>query len=100
IFGVLPLRVFVDVAAINTKLPVLNGNTGVTEIIYQANLHYVTGISLWMFKGIFQVNFPVFTDPLTQASWDLNNSVGQRMTFTLNLNALNPIKQIRNSKLF
>ena len=93
--GILPIRVFVDVAAINSKTFVTDGNTGVTTIAYQANLHYVSGLSVWMLKDVLQVNFPIFADPNTQSLWKLNNSYGQRMTFTLKLNKLNPLKSIR-----
>jgi len=98
--GVLPLRLFFDVAAINSKSNTINGNTGARGVLYQANLHYVTGVSVWLLKGAFQANFPVFADPLTDKSWESYNSVGQRMTFTLKLNLMNPIKQIRETPLF
>jgi hypothetical protein len=98
--GVLPLRLFFDVAAINSKSNTINGNTGARGVLYQANLYYVTGLSVWLLKGAFQVNFPVFADPLTDKSWESYNSVGQRMTFTLKLNLMNPIKQIRETPLF
>lgn len=98
--GVLPIRVFVDVAAINTKATIVDGNTGSTSITYQANLHYVSGVSVWLFKDVFQVNFPVFADVVTRNGWSSHNSYGQRMTFTLKLNKLNPIKAVRELKLF
>jgi hypothetical protein len=85
----------------NTRTPIVNGNTGAREVFYNANLHYVTGVSLWLFKGAFQLNLPVFADPNIKESWEaLQNSVGQRMTFTLKLNLMNPIKQIRETPLF
>ncbi len=93
--GILPIKVFVDVAAINTKTINTDGNTGAVTMVYQANLHYVSGLSVWMFKDVLQVNFPIFADPNTQNLWKLNNSYGQRMTFTLKLNKLNPLKAIR-----
>jgi hypothetical protein len=99
--GVLPIRLFFDVAVMNTRTPVINGNTGASGVIYNANLHYVTGVSLWLLKGAFQLNLPVFADPNISESWEaLQNSVGQRMTFTLKLNLMNPIKQIRETPLF
>jgi hypothetical protein len=99
--GILPIRVFVDVAAINSKSLVNNGNTGVTTVAYQANLHYVGGVSVWFFKDVFQVNFPIFTDAINAKIWDDNQkNYGERITFTLKLNQLNPIKAIRENKLF
>lgn len=98
--GVLPLRIFADVAAINAKQLTTNGNTNQTTITYTANVHYVTGVSVWLFGDVLQVNFPLFTDAVTQNSWDQQNAYGQRMTFTLRMNAMNPIKQIREAKMF
>ena len=101
--GVLPIRLFFDVAVMNTRTLVsaTSGSTTVNSVIYNANLHYVTGVSLWLFKGAFQLNLPVFADPNISESWEaLHNSVGQRMTFTLKLNLMNPIKQIRETPLF
>lgn len=98
--GVLPLRIFADVAGINAKQLTTNGNTNQTTITYTANVHYVTGVSIWPLRDILQVNFPLFTDAVTQERWDQQNSYWQRITFSLKLNALNPIKQIREAKLF
>lgn len=100
--GILPLKVFVDVAAINSRTYQSNTVGGVTTtgVTYQANLHYVGGVSVWLFKDVLQVNFPVFTDALTLHIWDLQKNYGERITFTLKLNQLSPIKAIRENKLF
>ncbi|MCZ2139854.1 MAG: M1 family metallopeptidase [Bacteroidia bacterium] len=99
--GIIPFRIFLDVAAINERTEYTNGNTGVTTTNYQIGIHYVTGVSLWVFKDILQVNFPVLADPIIQNNWSqTQTNYGQRMTFTLKLNRLNPIKAIREFKGF
>ena len=100
--GILPLKVFVDVAAINSRTYQSNTVGGVTTtgVTYQANLHYVGGVSVWLFKDVLQVNFPIFTDALTSNIWKTQKNFGERITFTLKLNQLSPIKAIRENKLF
>lgn len=98
--GILPIRPFVDVMIINTKHYHFDGNTGVTDISYEATPHFVAGISLWLIKDAFQVNFPVFADKITTDNWNnFYHSYGQRMSFTLRLNKLNPVKLIREIKI-
>lgn len=99
--GVLPIRPFVDVMIINSRSTVLTttGSTTSVETLYEANLHYLAGVSVWVFKDVLQVNFPIYADKKTTDIWDaLHNAYGQRITFTLKLNALNPVKQIREMK--
>jgi len=95
--GILPIRVFVDAAAVNGKTTQTNANTGTSVTIYEATIYYVTGLSIWAIDDVFQVNFPLFADQLTTNNWDIfHNSYLQRITFTLRLNNLNPIKLARS----
>lgn len=101
--GVLPIRPFVDVMIINAKQYTSSTVGGVTtyDTRYEANLHYLAGVSVWIFKDIFHVNFPIYADIKTTDIWkNTQNAYGQRMTFTLKLNLLNPVKQVREAKLF
>lgn len=100
--GILPLRIFIDAAAINSQVFSTNGNTGNVEVIYEANIHYTAGVNLYLFKDILEVNFPIFVDSKLKSLWSSSipkYNYGQQITFTLRLNVLNPIKQIRENKL-
>lgn len=99
--GVLPIRPFVDVMIINSRSTVSTSTSSGTSVktIYEANLHYLAGVSVWMFKDLLQVNFPIYADKKTTDIWNaLHNSYGQRISFTFKLNLLNPIKQVREAK--
>jgi hypothetical protein len=97
--GVLPLRIFVDAAIINAQSTSVNANTGQSTTVYESNIYYAAGVSLWLFKDVFQVNFPIFVDTKLKDAGKMYD-YGQRMTFTLRLNVLNPVKLAREQKQF
>ncbi len=97
--GVLPLRIFVDAAIINAQSTSVNANTGQSTTVYESNIYYAAGVSLWLFKDVFQVNFPIFVDSKLKEAGKTYD-YGQKMTFTLRLNLLNPIKLAREQKQF
>jgi hypothetical protein len=68
---------------------------------YNSKLTYSGGIYLSIAKNIFSVYLPFFaSDDITKA-WELDglNHPFERASFILNLNALNPVKIIKESKL-
>lgn len=97
--GILPIKIFVDAAVINAQSSSINVNTGVVTTVYESNIYYATGVSLSLFKDVFLVNFPIFVDSKMKEAGK-NYDYGQKMTFTLRLNKLSPIKMAREQKLF
>ena len=99
--GILPVVLYADLALVNAQ-QITNTTTG-QLIAYTPTFLYTSGISLILFKDIFRINFPLL------ASADINNyfkgegaynlvgakSYTERITFSLNLNKLNPVKAVR-----
>jgi hypothetical protein len=99
--GIIPVVLYADLAFINAQ-QITNTITG-QQIAYTPTFLYTSGISLVLFKDIFRINFPLL------ASADINNyfkgegaynlagakSYTERITFSLNLNKLNPVKAVR-----
>ena len=95
--GILPMGIFVDAAVINAQSSSVNANTGQVSTQYESNIYYAAGVSFW-FKDIFEVNVPIFVDAKIKEAGK-NYNFFQKITFTLRLNRLNPIKQAREQKL-
>jgi hypothetical protein len=99
--GPLPLRLFADIAFIQASD---NTNSGTVQF------QYITGVKLVLAEDILEVNFPLYYSSAfdTQLGYlypgysDENKfkQLSHRITFTLNLNRLNPIKGIREASFF
>jgi hypothetical protein len=99
--GLIPFKLFADIACVNEKTTEINGNTNTTNTTYATQIYYVGGIRLELFRDILQVNFPVVASRQITDVWQGNNNAtavpyGQRISFMLNLNKLNPVKAVRN----
>ncbi len=100
--GVFPIVLYFDVACINADESYYDGNAA--QMVYKASpkVLYTSGISLTFFKDAFRVNFPLM------ASKEIINyykgtgtyssspiSYAERISFSLNLNKMNPVKAVR-----
>ncbi|MCF8428498.1 MAG: M1 family metallopeptidase [Bacteroidia bacterium] len=68
---------------------------------YETKLTYSGGLYLSIAKNIFQLYLPLFASKDVEDAWksaDLNHPF-ERASFILNLNALNPVKIIKEAKL-
>jgi len=68
---------------------------------YETKLTYSGGLYLSIAKNVFQLYLPFFASDDVQKAWDnanLNHPF-ERASFILNLNALNPVKIIKEAKL-
>lgn len=69
---------------------------------YETKLTYSGGIYLSIAKNIFQLYLPLFASEDIKQIWELNGGFDNpfnRASFILNLNALNPVKIAKESKL-
>lgn len=101
--GILPVVLYGDLALIQADQSFFDGNNGVFVRQYNIKFVYTTGISIKILKEVFRVNFPLL------ASSDIVNYFAgegayagskvfrytERITFSLNLNKLNMVKQVR-----
>ncbi len=73
--------------------------TGTTS--FESTLSYSGGVYISIAKNIFQLYLPVFASADVIAAWEFNNLYHpfERASFILNLNALNPVKIIKEAKL-
>jgi len=103
--GPIPIRLFADFGYINASS--FSSQTGTTS--YTPTFQYVAGIKLVVFEDIFEINFPLFNSNdfenyylLNYQNYQYENSfqhIVRKITFTLNLNKLNPIKIVRDVTL-
>ena len=93
--GPIPIRIFGDIGMINVK--------GLTAD--EIKIQYAAGIKMVLIENIFEVNFPLFYSDDYETVYNLDptykdenafQKLGRRITFTLNLNKMNPIKFVRN----
>lgn len=102
--GPIPIRVFADLGYINQRIPLstLSGTT----VSYKPTFQYVAGLKVVVVEEIFEVNFPLFYSSDFEDALNASPSykdagafkqLGRRITFTLNLNRLNPIKAVREA---
>ena len=73
--------------------------TGTTS--FESTLSYSGGVYISIAKNIFQLYLPVFASADVIAAWEFNYLYHpfERASFILNLNALNPVKIIKEAKL-
>jgi hypothetical protein len=99
--GILPLRVYADLAFIQYEIATTT-NTG--KIISLENKFlYTAGVSVVMFREILRINFPMVASNEIVEYFKGNTvnpgkSYGERISFSLDLNKLNPIKAVKNIK--
>lgn len=105
--GPVPLRIFADVAYVNSTAYFPQ----TSQTAYTPTFQYVAGIKLVVVEDIFEINFPLFNSTDFETAY-LNNSnidyknesnfqhLARKITFTLNLNKLNPLKAAREISLF
>ncbi len=77
-------------------------NTSQTNLTsYETKLTYSGGLYLSIAKNIFSVYLPFFASDDVIKAWEFNNlnNPFERASFILNLNALNPVKIIKEAKL-
>ncbi|MFI5220866.1 MAG: M1 family metallopeptidase [Bacteroidia bacterium] len=101
--GPVPIRIFADLGYINSKSS--TNTTSGTTYSYTPTFQYVAGLKLVLLEDIIEVNFPLFnSDDIENyysnyySNYKNENSfehLVRKITFTLNLNKLNPIKYIR-----
>jgi hypothetical protein len=98
--GIFPVVLYADLALINAQT--ITSTISGQESTYKATFLYTSGISVLLFKDVLRINFPLI------ASADIKDYFGgkgayngldaqdyqQRITFSLNLNKLNPVKAI------
>jgi hypothetical protein len=101
--GPIPIRLFADFAYINASS--FSPQTGVTTST--PTFQYVAGLKFVVFEDILEINFPLFNSTDFENAY-LNNPninyanessfqhLARKITFTLNLNKLNPIKAVRD----
>ncbi|MFN5544153.1 MAG: M1 family metallopeptidase [Bacteroidota bacterium] len=103
--GILPLRVYADFAFINyeliTNVGSASGTTTTSSLEYK--FLYTGGISVILFREILRINFPMVASNEIVEYFKGNavnpgKSYGERISFSLDLNKLNPIKAVRNIK--
>lgn len=86
--GILPIKLFLDLGAYHKTPGLTIPGSGV--LIYNA------GVILHVKEGVFEVYFPALASDDIKQSWELNRiRYVQRITFMLNLNALNPIDLVK-----
>lgn len=101
--GIIPLVLYVDLALVNANESYYDGNIGGMVAKYTPTFLYTSGISLVLFKEVFRVNIPVMASSAITDYYKGNTPGGltgaqrytERITFSLNLNKLNPVKAIR-----
>lgn len=79
-----------------------SSNASQTSLIsYNTKLTYSGGIYLSIAKNIFSVYLPFFASDDVIKVWEFNNlnNPFERASFILNLNALNPVKIVKEAKL-
>lgn len=100
--GIFPVVLYADIAFVNADESYMDGNTN--QMVYKATpkVLYTSGISLVLFKEIFRINFPLIASKEIvnyYAGKSQYNSSGisyaERISFSLNLNKLNPVKTVR-----
>lgn len=91
----LPIGVYSDVVFWEE----LSSTNGVNS--FETKLTYSGGLYLSIAKNIFQLYLPLFASKDVVDAWELNglNHPFERASFILNLNALNPVKIIKEAKL-
>lgn len=102
--GVIPVVLYADIAFINANEGYFDGNAGVFVSSYSPKLLYTSGISLKLFKDVFRINLPFFASKEIRDYFNgtsAGNLTGpqrytERITFSFNLNKLNPLKLARN----
>lgn len=88
--GKLPLALFFNIATFGKYSEILQNKE---FAIYEA------GVSIILIKDIAEVYFPLYISNDMQRVSDLNNqNFSNRIRFILNLNALNPLKAVKNYK--
>jgi hypothetical protein len=99
--GPVPIRPFLDLAYLNAN----SYNVATGQIISEATFQYVGGFKVVIAEEILEVNFPLFvSDDFTafEDLWDKDANffqrLGNRITFVLNLNKINPLAVVRNVK--
>ena len=105
--GPIPVRLFVDVGYINAKSSITT-ITGTTNT-YTPTFQYVAGAKIVVVEDVFEINLPLFNSDDIESKFGLlyggykeENSLqhlSHKITFTLNLNKLNPLKAIRTAAI-
>jgi hypothetical protein len=99
--GIFPIVLYADIAFVNADESYYDGNQMVFVNQYTPKILYTSGISIVLFKDVFRVNFPIMaskeiTDYFSGKTAGTSAiSYAERISFSLNLNKLNPIKQVR-----
>ena len=98
--GPIPIRLFADIVYFNS-LSTLN-----SQIFYTPTFQYVAGVKLVIVEDIFEINVPLFNSQYFEdfyqsisPNYKDENSfqhLARKITFTLNLNKMNPIKAVKN----
>jgi hypothetical protein len=101
--GIIPIVLYGDLALVNANDGYFDGNTNTYVSKYTPTFLYTSGISLVLFKDVFRVNIPVMASKAitdyfkgnTPGSLTGEQRYTERITFSLNLNKINPIKSVR-----
>jgi hypothetical protein len=102
--GILPLVLYADIAFINANESYMDGNTGQMVSQYTPKVLYTSGVSLKLMGDVFRINLPIMASPdivdyfkgNTPGSVSGSKRYTERITFSFNLNKLNPLKAARN----
>jgi hypothetical protein len=101
--GIFPVVLYADLAFVNADESYFDGNAGQMVSKYTPTFLYTSGVSLVLFKDAFRINFPLLaSSDITDYFKGTNpgsvtggQRYTERITFSLNLNKLNPIKSVR-----
>lgn len=101
--GIIPVVLYADLAFVNVNESYTDGNSGAFVEKYTPTFLYTSGVSLVLFKDIFRINIPIMASKAivdyykgkTPGSLTGEQRYTERITFSLNLNKLNPVKAVR-----
>ena len=98
--GPIPVRLFADIAYINAS-----GTSSSGAVTYTPTFQYVAGLKFVVAEDVFEINVPLFNSQDFEdfyhsysPNYKEENSfqhLARKITFTFNLNKINPIKAVR-----
>ncbi len=93
--GLIPFRIYADLCVYN-YLQIINTSSGIIQRMTKPKVHATAGITLPLFHELLEIFVPIFQSKqflqFNQYNYSIANSIG----FKLNLNKLDPYKQIEN----
>lgn len=102
--GKIPVVIYADIAFVKADDSYVDGNTGSFVTQYKNTLLYTGGLSIKLFEDVFRINLPILASQEITNYFNGKNAGNvtgakrytERISFSFNLNALNPVKGARN----